>query len=81
MSMYTRDGYEKVYMDYKSISNKVPDHYHRYESNLCDPTQDDLPITMPDPNEDISQVPDSLEIDVMYGSMKCGKCNNLNYCQ
>jgi len=33
-----------------------PPNYHRYGSNLSDPTQDRLPITFPDPNEGIPPI-------------------------
>lgn len=28
-----------------------PPKYYRYQSNICDPTQNSLPLTMPNPNE------------------------------
>lgn len=59
-----------------------PKGYHRYGSNLCDPTQDELPITFPDPNADLPPFEcDPLVMQLKYGSMPCGTCNQLNYCQ
>jgi competence protein ComGC len=82
----TTDGiitepYENEYVKYENCGY-VPPGYHRYQSNLCDPTQDELPITMPDPNEGIDPLnADPLWLSIQYGSLPCGKSNKLNYCQ
>lgn len=48
----------------------MPPGYHRYQSNTCDSTQDKLPITMPNPNEDIPPaIGDPLVMNMMYGLM------------
>jgi len=83
---YSTDGivtedYEKGYERYDNCGY-VPPGYHRYQSNLCDPTQDELPITMPNPNEGLDPVNiDPLWSSIQYGSLPCGKSNKLNYCQ
>lgn len=53
--------------------------YHRYQSNLCDPTQDELPITFPDPNADLEPEPACsnsqkarIQNNLKYGSESCG---------
>lgn len=59
-----------------------PPGYHRYQSNLCDPQQDQLPITLPDPNEGLDPVEvDPLYDQMKYGSMPCDQCFRLNLCQ
>lgn len=84
---YSTDGietYQKTLNEYEKYNNcgYVPPGYHRYQSNLCDRTQDELPITMPDPNEGIDPLnADPLWLSIQYGSLPCGKSNKLNYCQ
>lgn len=72
------------YVQYSSIMKACPSkNYHRYGSNLCDPQQDELPITLPDPN---AKVP-PLELtrdqmmfqQVKYGSMS--ELGGINLCQ
>jgi hypothetical protein len=72
-----------VKYDYKIYSiQPSPPGYHRYQSNTCNPTQDQLPITFPDPNEGVPPFEyDPLIMNLKYGSMPCGACNKLNYCQ
>lgn len=69
--------------EYKIYSSPPsPPGYHRYQSNTCNPKQDQLPITFPDPNEGVPPFEyDPLIMDLKYGSMPCGACNKLNYCQ
>jgi hypothetical protein len=69
--------------DYKTYSiHPSPPGYHRYQSNTCNPTQDKLPITFPDPNEGVPPFEyDPLIMNLKYGSMPCGACSKLNYCQ
>jgi hypothetical protein len=57
--------------------------YHRYQSNLCDPTQDELPITFPNPNLDlpvdkscVASQKDRILNNLKYGSESCG-CNQV----
>jgi hypothetical protein len=74
-------AYQPQYATY-GYECESPVGYHRYQSNTCDPTQDELPITLPDPNEGIPPAEgDPLVMQMMTGSMPCGKCNQLNYCQ
>jgi hypothetical protein len=71
-------------LDYAAYQydKESPKDYHRYQSNLCDPTQDELPITFPDPNADLPPFEyDPLIMQLKYGSMPCDSCNQLNYCQ
>jgi len=82
----SNEGYQPQNANAKYASyndtGKTPPGYHRYQSNTCDPTQDELPITMPDPNEGIPPPEgDPLVTQMMYGSMPRGQCNRLNYCQ
>jgi hypothetical protein len=59
--------------------------YHRYQSNTCDPQQDELPITMPNPNAALPPLQltkdDEMMIGVMNGSQSCGERAKLNFCQ
>lgn len=68
---------------YKFYSHTLytPPGYHRYHSNNCNPKQDNLPITFPDPNEGIPIETNQDQLELMYGSLPCYKCNRLNYCQ
>jgi cytoskeletal protein RodZ len=60
----------------------TPPGYHRYGSNTCDPTQDELPITMPDPNEGLDPLnADPLWLSIQTGSAGCGTPGRLNFCQ
>lgn len=88
-----REGYAEYYSsnsknEYAKNKYKCayPCGYHRYQSNLCDPQQDELPITMPDPNAGIPPIPRSeltqeaiMFQGVMNGSMS--PCGRLNFCQ
>jgi len=75
------EPYENDYQKYGDCGY-IPPGYHRYQSNLCDPTQDELPITMPDPNEGLEPLnADPLWLSIQHGSLPCGKSNKLNYCQ
>lgn len=82
----TTDGivtepYQKNYERYENCGY-IPSGYHRYQSNLCDPTQDELPITMPDPNEGLDPLnADPLWLSIQHGSLPCGQSGKLNYCQ
>ena len=62
---------------------KTPKGYHRYGSNLCDPQQDELPITLPDPN--VGVAPLSMTTDqMMFDQVKKGSLSELggfNLCQ
>ena len=59
-----------------------PKLYYRYQANTCDPTQDTLPITFPDPNEDLDPFePDPLWDFIKYGSISPEMHGTLNYCQ
>ena len=57
--------------------------YHRYQSNTCNPQQDELPITMPDPNAGVP--PPELDFDAqMLEKIKAGSMATLgkiNLCQ
>lgn len=60
----------------------TPPGYHRYQSNLCNPQQDELPITFPDPNEGLEPVKvDPMFDEMKYGSMPCDQSFRLNLCQ
>lgn len=64
-------------------SNCAPsDKYHRYQANLCDKTQDELPITLPDPNEGQERpVMDDMKYNVFYqGSLPCNKMGSYWLC-
>lgn len=75
------ESYENNYQTYSNCGY-VPPGYHRYQSNLCDPTQDELPITMPDPNEGLDPLnADPLWLNIQTGSLPCGQFGKLNYCQ
>lgn len=72
---------EKLYSDYQNCGY-IPPGYHRYGSNTCDPTQDELPITMPDPNAGLDPLSaDPLWLSIQMGSAGCGTPGKLNYCQ
>lgn len=66
-----------------NYSCNSPMGYHRYQSNLCDPTQDELPITFPNPNLDlpvdkscVASQKDRILNNLKYGSESCG-CNQV----
>jgi hypothetical protein len=66
-----------------NYSCNAPRGYHRYQSNLCDPTQDELPITFPNPNLDlpidmscVATQKDRIINNLKYGSESCG-CNQV----
>jgi hypothetical protein len=76
-----KDNIKPGYMAYTGVCMS-PKIYHRYQANICDQKQDELPITMPDPNEGtIRPVMDKLYENVYFGSLPCNQCNNLNFCQ
>jgi hypothetical protein len=65
-----------------SDPSEPPKSYYRYQANTCDPTQDTLPITFPDPNEDLDPFqPDPLWDFIRYGSLSPEMHGTLNYCQ
>lgn len=77
-SLAVREIDGRKYARYVPYCNS-PYGYHRYQSNQCDPTQDKLPITLPDPNDGIPPISeDTLVMRMMFGNTPCGK---LNYCQ
>lgn len=49
-----------------------PRNYHCYGSNLCDPTQDKLPITMPNPYPDLEPVKYNSKQDEIICNLKYG---------
>jgi hypothetical protein len=56
---------EEYYPLFSTI-NQCATNYHRYQSNLANPTQDTLPITLPNPNEGIIPVhPQTLEQQIL----------------
>lgn len=56
--------------------------YHRYQANLCDRTQDVLPITLPDPNEGQDRpIMDDMKYNVFYqGSLPCNQMGSYWLC-
>lgn len=57
--------------------------YHRYGSNRCDPQQDELPITMPNPNSGVPPPQMTFEAEMLEG-VKGGSVSTLgkiNLCQ
>jgi len=83
--MYQKPSEKSTYMVYQHRCNK-PKNYHRYQSNLCDPTQDYLPITMPNPNEGIPDIKlnnrkEEIIYNLKYGSQICTNrfCNCEKY--
>ncbi len=92
---YPVEGYAEEYAEKYSPNTKneyakhksqcaYPCGYHRYQSNTCAPQQDELPITMPNPN---AGLPPPLETEeskflqgVMNGSLGCGN-GKINLCQ
>ena len=65
---YTNDDNlrDRNFTNYKFACLK-PRNYHRYGSNLSDPTQDKLPITFPNPNEGLPPVKiTSPEQEIIY---------------
>jgi hypothetical protein len=72
---------ESKRLESQSLLHK-PTSYYRYQSNTCDPKQDTLPITFPDPNEDLDPFePDPLWDFIKYGSISPEMHGTLNYCQ
>lgn len=60
-----------TYKNYKYECMK-PQGYHRYGSNLCNPEQDRLPITFPNPNEGLKPIKinsrkEQIICDLQYG--------------
>ena len=83
--MYQRPSDKYSYSTYQYICNR-PEGYHRYQSNLCDPTQDHLPITMPNPNEGITEqqinsYSEYLISKLKYGTDYCQKCKSCKNCE
>lgn len=73
--MYSKPSEKYTYSTYQYQCNR-PKCYHRYQSNLCDPNQDHLPITMPNPNQGLrpprlSSNEDKIIYDLKYGSQSC----------
>ena len=71
--------FDDNYSNYEGLAKKPPG-YHRYQSNLCDPTQDELPITFPDPDYDAPDIQfdkiQQIQYDLMYGSQPpCNQCD------
>lgn len=56
-----------------------PRDYHRYGSNLCDPTQEKLPITFPNPNEDIPPLEMSTEEEKLVCGLKDGISTEIKF--
>lgn len=77
-------NHKNNYAKYK-YNCAYPCGYHRYQSNTCDPQQDELPITMPDPNAALPPMQltaeDEMMIGVMNGSQGCGNSGTINLCQ
>ena len=77
----TKNNLTKSYSVYNHEC-KPPQGYHRYQSNTCKVSQDELPITMPDPNEGtIRPVMEKTLENMYYGSLPCHECEKLNLCQ
>ena len=82
----SNEGYNSYnpYNQYPIYSTKCasPEIYHRYQSNLCVPTQDELPITMPDPNEgqEKCNMDKTRESVYFQGSLPCNAMNKYWLC-
>lgn len=79
---------KNTYAVYKNTVIK-PKGYYRYQSNISDPTQERLPIDLPDPNEDDVDFIKKLEFCESMQLLKNGyqtrrykkSLRQLNYCQ
>lgn len=60
-----------MYSTYEFLCNK-PKGYHRYQSNLCDPQQDHLPITFPKPFINLPEINLKTPQDKIICNLKYG---------
>jgi hypothetical protein len=81
-----REGYAEFDLQKRNhyAKNKAscayPAGYHRYQSNLCDPQQDQLPITMPNPNAALPPPVVSKEAEMLLGVMNGPSCGCADAC-
>lgn len=83
--MYPKPSEKYTYSTYQYQCNR-PQGYFRYQANLCDPTQNHLPITMPNPNEGLPPLSlptqaDKLVYNLKYGSQSCNVPPDFCSCQ